>query len=174
IKFVAGVGAYGQYTIERGVQECFLDTAKSPQNILTLARLLGVRIKRKTPARVNVRLSRQEVTSSYTIEQYSEFNIQSTRFYNPETIVFLSGEDFVDVELVEGRVVTHDYISNGSAFQTYYIGSGFTTSNELVRVTVDGVEWERLEGGIWMADNPVMSTGQYFSDLTTQGGSAQI
>lgn len=176
IKFVAGVGAYDQYTIERGIQECFLDTARSPQNILTIMRMLGVRIARKTPGRVMVRLTREDATNPMSIVPFSDFGIRSARFYNPDTIAFMAGEFSIDVELVEGRATSHTFSSSGQPWQQFYVGNNFTSSNELVRVLIDGVEWNRISGGIWQALNPDVdgNLANQFSDLTAQGGAMEI
>ena len=175
IKFVAGVGAYSQYAIERYVQECFFDTAKSPQNILTLARTLGVRIARKSPAKVTVQIERDSVLAAEGIPQYSDFTIGGTHFYNAEAATFAVGVASIEIELTEGTAVDSVFTSSGEPWQKFYVGSGFRSSDELIRVRVAGVEWEKLRTGIWYADP--LYTGEpalQFSDQTTAAGRAEI
>lgn len=170
IKFIAGVGATNQYTIERAVQECFLETAKSPQNILTITRLLGVRIKRASPNKVkmNVTVPLGENTLNYG--KYTQFTIDGQyKFYNKEPIVVRPGTT-QSIELTEGELVIHQYTSDGTAFQQYLIGDSFTSSDDECRVFINGNEWERMTSGIWKAENEQ----NVFSDQTTQIGSMEI
>jgi hypothetical protein len=175
IKFVAGVGAYDQYTIARYMQECFFDTGKGPQNILTLARTLGVRIQRKSPASVGVRLTRDDTDGVYTVDRYTSFVVDGQYFYNSEALAFADGQAQLDTTLTEGQPVEHDFTSNGAAWQTYYVGGAFSSSDTLCRVLVDGVEWARVRGGTWNAD-PLYdgSEAHQFADNTSASGRAEI
>lgn len=175
IKFVAGIGAYDQFTIERNVQECFLDTARSPQNILTLARTLGVRLKRKSPSRVTVKLERTDLGEVFSIPKYSQFTIGGNLyFYNKDAIIIPDGTASIEVQLVEGRRVDHEFTSDGTAWQTLYVGSGFSSSDELTQVRVNGAQWGRMTEGAWSGG--VTYAGEYkvYSDMTTQSGSCEI
>ena len=175
IKFVAGIGAYDQFAIERYIQECFFDTAKSPQNILTIARTLGVRIARKAPAKVGVTITRQSVVTADAIPQFSDFTVNGIHFYNAESIAFPVGTAAVDAELTEGTPVESLFVSSGQPWQKFYVGAGFRSSNELIRVQINGVEWEKTRTGIWYADP--LYTGDpanQFSDMTTAAGRAEI
>ena len=175
IKFVAGVGAYSQYSIERHVQECFFDTAKSPQNILTLARTLGVRIKRKSPARVTAIITRPNIVATYGIPQYTDFVINNRHFYNEDTITIPAGTASLEVNLVEGNPTVHNFTSSGQAWQKFYVGSGFRSSDSLVRVLVNDVEWESVGSSIWNAD--ALYTGDpapQFSESTTAAGRVEV
>lgn len=176
IKFVAGVGAYDQYAIERCVQECFFDTGKSPQNILTLARTLGVRIRRKSPASVVVRVRRVSTVSALTIPRYTAVAIDGQYFYNADTIAFAVGQFEVETVLTEGKAVEHSFQSTGAPWQTYYIGGAFSSSDVLCRVLVNNIEWSRVEHGTWNADPSydASNPGLQFSDNTSASGRAEI
>ena len=169
IKMVAGAGSYNQYTIERGVQETFLETARAPQNIYSLVRLLGVRLIRKTPHKTTVEFS-QTGGTALVIPKYTLFSIDNQyQYYNEETVYVPVGTS-ITATLTEGELTIYEYTSDGSAFQQFLIGSSFTSSNILSRVFVDGKEWNRITTGIWLA----REYEEKFSDQTTQLGNLEI
>mgnify|MGYP006907741706 CR=1 FL=1 len=58
IEMMAAVGAFNQFAIESALREAFLTTAKRQSSVYAVARMLGVRLVRKSPASVSVNLQR--------------------------------------------------------------------------------------------------------------------
>lgn len=169
-KFVAGGVAYNQYSIERAVQENYIETARNLATVLQGVRDHGVRIQRKSPGLVSVTFTRTNIVGMYVIPAYSKFRIGDSFYFNRLPVVFTNGNATVNGDLEEGELIVHSYTSNGDAFQRFWIGSNYTSSDAIVRVFVDGTEWSRLVSGIWAAKN----SETCFSDQTSVLGEMEI
>lgn len=171
-KFLAGGIAYNQFTIERAVQENFLESALGRSGVYAMARDLGVRIKRKSPAEVLVSLTRTSTSGIYSIPAYTQFKIDKTTFFfNPAPITFNNTQATVTgIKLEEGEIRTTSHTSDGTSFQKFLVGTDFTSSDKSVRVLVNNVEWSRIEGGPWLLERTTNS----FSDLTSILGEMEI
>lgn len=153
IEFIAAATTYDQHSIIRAVRETMLDTARIPSSIYTIARMLGVHIVRKQPARVEVQLSRQDedINNVLTIPKFSEFVINEVPFFNREEITFSRNQRNTDTELFQGFVFSTEFISDGTPFQRFVLGeSGFNASDSDVTATssVDG-KYTPTRSGLW-------------------------
>lgn len=171
IDFIAGVGAYNQYGIERAVQEVFLETAVAPSSIYSISRLLGAHINRKQPASVTVSITRNTSVGPFSMPAYSQFVINGQYYFvNTSIITMLDGQTSTSVVLTEGKQNTYSYTFDGSDFATYVLGSGFTSSNSLLRLTVDGNEYAKVVQPLWNNG----ANDQVFYENTTQSGQVEI
>jgi hypothetical protein len=174
IDLIAGIGAYNQYSIERAVQEVFMETAVAPSSVYSIARLLGTRISRKKPAQVTVNLTRDTYAEATSIPKYSKFviNIGATNvdFINTDIVVFVAGQQSISVVLTEGSENIHEFVSDGSNYQNFVIGSKFTSSDSLVRLVVNEIEeYTRVNTALWNYDGIAV-----FYENTTQLGEVDI
>lgn len=148
--YVAGVGAYAQFSIERGVQENWLETARGSASVLQSVRDFGVRIQRKIPSSLTASFTRTDTLYSYTIPAYSTFKVDGNFwFFNKSAIVFAAGQNTVSATLEEGQLVVHTFTVTSPTFQKFYVGSNFNSSDSTVRVFVDGNLWDTTKNGIW-------------------------
>lgn len=163
--------AYAQASIIRAAQETALDTARLPNSVYAIVRMLGVRIQRKTPSLVNVTLTNSDTTVEQIIQPYSRWSVGRDVYFNRSIVVFKQGETTLeDVELYEGDIIEERFVSNGEPYQRFEIGlPDFTLSNEDIQCFVGGVEWEKSDGGVWSygAEN-------IFQEDTTARGTAEI
>ena len=172
IEMMAAVGAFNQFAIESALREAFLTTAKRQSSVYAVARMLGVRLVRKSPASVSVNLQRGDSTVQKVIPKFTQFTINNKKFFNRDNIVFPAGVIAVgkahiydstvpDVLLYEGEVKTKSYSSDTTQFREIYLEeNGFNVSDEDVQVKITNViqnvneVWSRTRNGnaIWTAD----------------------
>lgn len=169
-KFISGGVAYNQYSIERAVQENYIETARNLATVLQGVRDHGVRIQRKSPGSVPVTFTRESSSGLYAIPAYSKFKVGDDYYFNRLPIVFVNGSLTATGTLEEGELVVHSYTSTGEAFQRFWVGSNYTSSDSLVRAFVDGTEWNRITSGIWAAGFGEQS----FSDQTSILGELEV
>lgn len=170
-KFVAGIGAYSQFTIERAVQENFLGSAQGQASVSLAVKDLGVRLQRKQPSKVKVRLQRKDFVNLLSLPRYTQFRIEELYFFNPEPVTFNVGQEFVsDIELEEGKLEENQFFSNGSNYQKFFVGSSYSSSNTRSLVKVNSEEWYKVDGGVWL-----LPTGdKCYSDNTSILGELEI
>jgi hypothetical protein len=171
LDFFAAIGTYDQYSIERALQEGFLESAQSDISIFTLARLLGVRLTRNVSSNVTATLNNPNGSAACTIPAYTQFIVNSTCYFiNTAPIVFNIGVTSLSVILTEGQAVTSTYYSTGDEFQEYTVGNNFTASDSLTRVQVNGIDWTKNTLGLWQLGP---NDNSYY-ELTTQSGQVEI
>ena len=173
VDFISGIGAVNSYAIERALQDAFLDSANDPMAVLTAARMLGARIRRKVGGRVLITITRSDdPTRSLSIPPYSQFLIGGNRYFvNDQVISFPIGVTaLTNIQLREGREILTRFEGSGDSFQSYFVGSDFTCDDELVRVKVANTEYRRVIQPLWN----YMGNEKLFRDSTTQIGEVEI
>lgn len=127
---------------ERALQEAMLGAAFSPNSIMMATRMLGVNPRRRVPARVSVRLTRQDTGDTLTIPRFSEFSINNLPFFNREPIIFTPFDVNLVVTLLQGQILSMEAVAEGSPYERIEIGteSGLI-SQEDVYVSVNNEEW---------------------------------
>lgn len=139
----AGI-AYALFAVERAQQETFTHSAMSESSVFSAARMLGVRPQRRLPASVPVRLTRPDQGTGLTLNRFSQFVINNTRFFTREPITFNEFELSLDVMLVQGVVLSMTATAEGVPFERIEFGSeNGLISDQDVYVFVDGEEWTR-------------------------------
>lgn len=149
VDFISAVGDLDQYSIEHAYKEAFLDARKS-SSIYAIAKLLGLRLSRRTPSSTTVTLSRTQVAGTLTIPAYTEFNGAGTTLFNRSPIVFNIGVTSLQVQLYEGAVKVVNALSDGTDFQLFVTSElDFTVSDTDVAVSVGGVPVTVKQDGLW-------------------------
>lgn len=191
IELMASVGCFNQFAIESAARECFLTTAARDSSVYAITRMLGVRINRKSPAHVEVSITRpsSRIGTLEVIPKFSQWTVNGVKFFNRENISFqigkvspvIYGKDSsgalveLPTTLYEGEVRQQILQSDTSTFREIYLEEpGFVVSNEDVRVVVvsktgDRVAWTPLQEGqgIWMSgpgDNKYYNSTSGFGD----------
>lgn len=176
-RWIASGISNNQFSIERAVQEAQLHAATSPNSIMAATRMLGVRPTRKKPAQATVTLTRQDLSTIYTVPKYSTFAINNLPFFNRTKIVFLENQTSVSALLRQGEIKTVEITSTGEPFQSFVIGDADTLiANDDIVVKVDGVEWERNIQGPWTLgnyDNTYYETTDVRGDLEIHFGNGE-
>lgn len=177
LEAVAAIGEFNQLGIELAYREAFLETANRESSVYAITRMLGVRIKRKTPASVSVVLTRETSANSLSLKAYQQFDINGTKFFNREPLVFPSGSSLLNCVLYQGEVQKFTVPSNATQFREIYIPEeNFVTSDldvlvEIVNASTGTIEtWSNTYEGIWSAD----AEDKVFYDTTSAKGSAII
>lgn len=139
----AGI-AYALFAVERAQQETFLTTAYSDNSVFEAARMLGCRPKRRRPAVVRARLTRPDSGAGLTLPRFTQFEINKTRFFTRNNIVFNEFDLYLDVVLIQGIIITLEATAEGRPFERIEFGSeSGLIADEDVYVFVDGTEWTR-------------------------------
>ena len=169
VRMIASGITYGQYSIERALQEAMLRHASSPNSIIACANMMGVRMRRKIPATIAVTLTRTENSTTLQIPAYSQFTIESTKYFNRTQITIQEGFLSANVELYQGLIVEETIIADGEPFQIYNLG---TTPNSLadedIEVTIDNKVWTRTTRNPWVMG---LDSTEYFETTDIEGNS---
>lgn len=159
--WISAVGANDQYAIEHAFREGFR-TARLDSSILAQAILLGVRLDRKTPCAVKVRMS--VLTGSYVIPAYTQFTGGSGMLFNRNSITVTTTP--TEFNLYEGRVVSRQQQGDGSAYQMFVTEDNqYSVSNDDVMVSVNNVLLTRTIQGLWRRQDV-----EGYQDTTTATG----
>lgn len=160
IEAVSAVGAYNQFAAEMSFREAFLLTAMRDSSIYAGADFLGVHIKRKTPAKVQVQMKRSKnIQFPFIIPRLSAFQIDGRMFFNREPVTFNSGSTDADlIFLYQGEIRTRTFPGRSSPFQEVSLREpGFGVSDDDVNVYVINTTlnerslWTRTLDGLWIA-----------------------
>lgn len=123
VEWLSSLGTYDTFAIERALQETMLDTARQPNSIYTIARMLGVHLYRKIPASTTVQFANDSPTTLVTVPIYSQFTINGRNYFNRDAFIFNVGDtDTKVITLYEGTVSFEQIAAQGGDFQRYYIG----------------------------------------------------
>lgn len=145
--WISAIGANDQYAIEHAFREGFR-TARLDSSIMAQVILLGVRLDRKTPCSVRVRMSVSALTGSYVIPAYTQFTGGSGLLFNRNAITVTATP--TEFTLYEGRVVQRQQQGDGSAYQMFVTEDNeFTVSNKDVVVALNNVILTRTVQGLW-------------------------
>jgi len=150
LEFIATTAAYSQLSIQRGVQETMLPTARMQSSVYNIVRMLGVHIQRKIPAQVQVALE-NKTSGAVLIPPYSQFNIDGIPFFNRNVLTFSNQGDFITTTLIQGQVNIETFTSTGRSFQRIEVGTAdFTIADkDIFVVNNDYNKYERIEDGLW-------------------------
>lgn len=167
LRMIASGIAYDQFAIMRAFQEAFPETASADSSIMAATRMLGVRPRRRLPARVSVTLTRPDTGTYLEVPRYSVFTVNGVKFFNREKIVFKASSLSVNAYLFQGLVRTETLESTGEPFQRFVLGDGTKTPADAdVRVTVNGVEWSLIQEGPWTLER---GSYQVYESTTASG-----
>ena len=179
---IAGTGAYAHMAIDAAWGEGNLSTARRDESIRAIVSQLGVRQKRKTPAVMDVTITRtippntpnatELLNTALTINAYSQFSVSGRNFFNKEDLVFEAGHSTISSKkLYEGTVKVLQSSLSQSAIEVerpfplmIVQGPGFEISDNDVQVTVsssqDGiVELTVVKNNIWNYRKPEAGAG---------------
>ncbi len=160
IEAVSAVGTFNQFATEMSFREAFLYTAQRDSSVYAGADFLGVHVKRKTPAKVQVQFRRtRNIEIPVVIPRLSSFQIDGRLFFNRDPVTFSSGSQLADlVFLYQGEIRTRTFQGRSSSFQEIVLREpGFNVSDQdvnvfLVNATLNERElWTPTEDGLWIA-----------------------
>lgn len=166
LEAAAAVGAFNQQGVEIAFREAFL-TAVRDSSIYAIAAMLGVRLSRKAPAIVSVKLKRNG-SDVDVIPEMSQFTVGGVQFYNRSNIVF--NADTMIVTLYEGQVKRKVFQGDTTPFREILLSEPhFVVSNIDVKVKVENnttketTPWSKSHDGIWLV-GPNETLFQDFTD----------
>ncbi len=157
LEATTALATFNQAGIELAFRETFLETARRKSSIYAITRMLGVRIGRKTPAGVNVLLSRPQSGSSITVDAYSQFKVGNTLFFNRDPIVFPNDVFQVNTRLYQGEVRNYSIPSTSTEFREIYLPEqNFSIADSDIKFSVTEQTgqrnyWDLSFDGIWAA-----------------------
>lgn len=171
IRYIAAGIAYGQFSIERALQEAFPSTASSENSIFAITDLLGVRVQRVIPAHVTVRLTRTDTATLFELPRFTAFTINEVAFFTRERIIFPIDIMTIDVELYQGTLLQLEVASNGQPFIDIELGDGNKDISDVdTYVWVNDREWKRSVDNVWN----FKELDEFFWDHTTPSGNLMV
>jgi len=174
IEFIASIGALDQYSLEMIFKEGFPQTSRIDSSAFGITRLLGVRLKRKAPANIEVTIT-NNTANPLIFAKFSEFDVSGVKLFNRSQITVNAGDTDAHV-LYQGELRTAGFTSTGNDFQSFISPeSEFTVSDEDVEVLINGNPIPRSTLGMWkFKKTTAVPVNDVFQDLTTKEGSLQI
>lgn len=161
---VAATGAMLMTAVQNAAEEQTSDTARLDSSLKSLARTLGVRLQRKTPASSTFDLTIPSSPTTTTVTAYTQWTASGRRLFNRTAIIFLPGETTKTVTLYEGVVQEYSFTGDGTPFQIYWLNvPGFTVSDRDVIVTADNQPVRVATDALWHYKNVVAGSP---TDLT--------
>lgn len=148
--------AYAEQTLSwylnRKVTELYFPTAKTPNAVSKIARMLGYKPKTATfaEAAVTLRLKKGPYTFPVTINRGFKLRGPSRtvwEYRSDVAVVFQPGETVKTVTASEGETFTVNFVSTGATNQVFAlrgVATGQFVAGSDFRVLVDGVEWEEF------------------------------
>jgi len=150
LESIAATGTMLQNSAQHVYEERFSDTAKLDSTLKAHARTQAVRLTRKQPGKVLVRLTTVFGSPQVVIPKYTQFVTQKEKLFNRESIVVPANGTPVEVELHEGAIYRSTIAGDGTALQTVWVEvPGFVISNTDVLVNVGGYELNVVQDALW-------------------------
>ena len=153
IEFYAYVANLVLYYIERRAEEGYLDTAQNYSSVLNLVKLINYSPRRKTSSTGTLTFS---IAAASTTQVNIPIGTVCKRGDGVEYVVgkkaidgsligsgyILVGDTSVDIEAIQGKIITREVTANGALNQTYLI-KDTETENDVFMVYVDSVLWTK-------------------------------
>lgn len=145
--------AYGQqnlaWYLNRRITDLYFPTAKSPNAIAKIARMLGYKALGATGSIATLIVQLEEGPYTFPVKIVAPFAFQGPNSLQFEyrgsvPIVFAPGETEKTIDVYEGQTVTESFISNGETnqvFELLRVPSGKYVGRDSIKVFIDGVEW---------------------------------
>lgn len=149
LDLMAAVGTLVGYYNERRAEESYIKTAKNRSSIINLVRLINYNPKRNVSSAGILRFSINDVYSkSIFIPTWTECQTSDgIKFLVASGGVILPGQTYVDVNAIQGELVTISNISTGELNQEYNINDT-AVENTHVIVTVGNEVWTQVDSFI--------------------------
>ena|GEM_PF-5371059 len=136
--------------LNRKVTDLYFPTARTPNAVSKIARMLGYKPKTATYAQasVTIRLKKGPYTFPVTINRGFKLrgpNRTTWEYRSDVPIVFAPGELVKTLTASQGETITTNFISSGATNQVFElrgISTGKFVAGADFQVFVDGVEWE--------------------------------
>lgn len=161
-----------------------LITARLDSSKRVIVRDLGVRMRRRIPARCTVDLIRQDppYAGTITVPAYTQWTCNGENFFNRDALILNSGFQRVNVTLYQGQVFEQTVAGINDEFARIRVGdAGFLVSDEDIVVYLNGSQLQIVRRPIWEYPNTYdvvqnLITYRYpvVEDFTLADGSAEI
>ena len=143
------ITAYGlaqlSWYLDRSVNDCYLETARTLSTVTKLARQIGYKPTPATASTADLLLTFAATAAPSTIAAGFRFQGPSNLTYSATAAVIVpSGSTTAVVNVTEGVQQVLNFTGTGDANQTYNltgVNTGQYVADTSVRVFVDGLEW---------------------------------
>lgn len=152
IQFMAACTTMLYSEILRSVDELNISTARNRSSVYALANLLGVPVRRSVGGEVLVDFTIPSVSEQIMFYKYDSFTIDGISYFITQDLTIPAYTTLLqNITLRQGTVNTYNFVSSGSPFQQFIVGSNFTSDNKYVDVQVnnDPVFWTMTTDTLW-------------------------
>jgi hypothetical protein len=154
VGMLSALTAYQQHEIERFFTECFTDSALSDRSIFTIARMLGIRLRRRSSPTLTARVTREGTSNSYLIiPAWTLWQAVGAvdSYANVEPLVFQPGQFTLTAVLHIGSVRSIRQLMTGEKFARIVVSGSepFSVHDRYVELKVNDVPWKLIQDGLW-------------------------
>lgn len=154
LEFVASVGDFLSFYMDKQALETYLDTAVQDKNIRGLLRTMNYKLPLLGGAKGSVMVTFEKaVDATYLIPRYTEFYCSEDKVFYCTTQEYrlYSGDTSIELNVLQGEynslVTTKaDIISSGTGRRIYL--NSTTVAEGSVEINQDGVVWEEVDDAI--------------------------
>jgi len=151
IELFGYIGNMVLYYVERRAEESYILTAKNKSSIVNLVRLLNYVPKRKVSAVGTLRFTLTGGINAKMV-YIPKYTVCTTttgmKYMVSEDAVIMPGQLYVDVNGVQGELVTLNRVGNGTPDQEYTIEDN-TIENTNIFISVGGAFWTQVTSFIY-------------------------
>lgn len=146
IEYISTVGTFDQARALRYAEDAFAESAQSDDAIRAITSMQGLRITRKQPAEITVKL---RSVGGLTIPPYAQAQVAGINFFNREQIVLAPNTE-TDVALYQGLVKSIVTTGLSTEFQAFVASEEpFAVSDSDVQVRINQQLLEKSYGVLW-------------------------
>ena len=173
IDLIAATGTLNSVALLRYFQDAFPSTALSDEAIYNLASAQGVRINRKIPMEITVRMI--SPGGAVFVPKFTQFTVGGIKFFNREAFTVTATFDPLNAQrsyyrLQQGEVVRFAAAGLGTNYQVFRCAEReFAVSDFDVEVRINGETIERVTEGLWK-----LRVHQGYRDRTMPNGQAAL
>lgn len=140
LDWIASIGAFQQGAVLRAASDAFAETAMSERALYSIADMQGLRLSRKQPAVMTLRVAYTQAgggPATLTIPAYTQLQGAGTFWYVWNAVSIPTGTT-ADIVVHQGFIVDQTTTGLGTDFQAFEsVEKNFTVSNQHVAVFVD-------------------------------------
>ncbi|MCE5313992.1 MAG: baseplate J/gp47 family protein [Armatimonadota bacterium] len=149
LELFSGIADMLAYYVDSQAAECYLPTARQRQNIVNLCALVGYKLHGPIAASTQVRFTlSQALTENITIPSGTALvapdETLEVPFVTVSDAVISAGQSQVDVDAVQGELVTEEFTGTGAACASITL-SRTDVAYGSIHVSVAGTQWTQVE-----------------------------
>lgn len=165
LELIAYVADCLSFYCDRTANEMYLPTAQDRSSIINLCKLIGYSLRPATSAGVTCTATLDAVQASDVLIAAGTTlsTTNGVQFVTLQEQRITAGSLTAELDFTEGRPVTDNYVSDGSAYQKFKLSNSAVAADS-VEVTVAGETWSVIDSLVYGDQNTKCFTVEYDAD----------